>query len=478
MSDSASFFASRRFTSFDQMKFAALSGDSNPMHMDSVAARRTQAGACVVHGVQVMLWALEQIATVRSLESLASIDADFAQFLYVDEDASLFMMPRNEQEFRAEITIGATKIARYVLKFGERKATAAWSGDASPSIFYACSEQEALALDWEAVAAAKGVVQQYSSPASVGLAYPMLAAQLGAGMVCGLLSLTRLVGMVSPGLHSIFHRISVALVADEDEVADLHFKTDTSDPRFALSVMKVRTAGLSGTIRASRRQPPSQQPGTKDIAAFVTPDAFTGHRALVIGASRGLGEVAAKILAAGGADVTITYAQGQQDAERVVQDIRGFGGKGEALRLDVLSPLAPQFASLGAKPSSLYYFATPRITTRVSTSFSPDVLARFLAVYVEAFDALCMALAGSKDLPLRVFYPSSVFVEQPTRGMVEYAMAKAAGETLCANHSSFTSGLDITAARLPRLLTDQTASMFEQDFASAVHIMLPFVESV
>ncbi len=34
----------RRFTEHDQERFARFSGDWNPMHMDLIAARRTQAG--------------------------------------------------------------------------------------------------------------------------------------------------------------------------------------------------------------------------------------------------------------------------------------------------------------------------------------------------------------------------------------------------------------------------------------------------
>jgi acyl dehydratase len=47
------------FTDRDQTFFAALSGDWNPMHMDPVAARRTQAGLPAVHGIHGLLWALE-----------------------------------------------------------------------------------------------------------------------------------------------------------------------------------------------------------------------------------------------------------------------------------------------------------------------------------------------------------------------------------------------------------------------------------
>ena len=41
----------RRFSIADQRRFADLSGDSNPMHMDPVAARRLLSGQLVVHGV-------------------------------------------------------------------------------------------------------------------------------------------------------------------------------------------------------------------------------------------------------------------------------------------------------------------------------------------------------------------------------------------------------------------------------------------
>jgi acyl dehydratase len=50
--------AERVFTETDQKRFASVSGDYNPMHMDALQARRTQAGAPVVHGINLFLWAL------------------------------------------------------------------------------------------------------------------------------------------------------------------------------------------------------------------------------------------------------------------------------------------------------------------------------------------------------------------------------------------------------------------------------------
>ena len=54
--------ASRTFTEADQIRFADVSGDRNPMHLDAVKARRTQAGLPVVHGVHLLLWALDVLA--------------------------------------------------------------------------------------------------------------------------------------------------------------------------------------------------------------------------------------------------------------------------------------------------------------------------------------------------------------------------------------------------------------------------------
>ena len=57
--------------------------------------------------------------------------------------------------------------------------------------------------------------------------------------------------------------------------------------------------------------------------------------ALIIGGSRGIGEVTAKILAAGGANVLITYNKGKNDAEKVVSDINSHGGVAAMLHYDI-----------------------------------------------------------------------------------------------------------------------------------------------
>lgn len=63
---------------------------------------------------------------------------------------------------------------------------------------------------------------------------------------------------------------------------------------------------------------------------------LSGKRALVTGATRGLGEVAAKALAKAGADVAVC-GRSQPDLERVAADIQALGRQARGYELDVLS---------------------------------------------------------------------------------------------------------------------------------------------
>ncbi len=69
---------------------------------------------------------------------------------------------------------------------------------------------------------------------------------------------------------------------------------------------------------------------------------LTNKRALVTGASRGIGASIAKVLAAEGADVAITYEKSAERAAEVVQAIPGAGTPAVAIQADSGDPAAIQ----------------------------------------------------------------------------------------------------------------------------------------
>jgi NAD(P)-dependent dehydrogenase (short-subunit alcohol dehydrogenase family) len=211
-----------------------------------------------------------------------------------------------------------------------------------------------------------------------------------------------------------------------------------------------------------------------DLARQVAADEFAGSTALIAGGSRGLGAVTAKAVAAGGGQVILTYASGREDAERLRDEIVAERGVSacRVLEFDATQTVEPQLGALKGIASHLYYFATPRIHVPKGEPFVPSLFGQFIRVYVDAFYETCRALLGER---LAVLYPSTSFVDERPRGFAEYAMAKAAGEALCAYLYDGTSGLRILVERLPRVRTDQTASVTPVKAADPVEVMLPII---
>ena len=441
----------RVFEVADQAMFAAFSGDANPMHMDAVAARRTQAGAPVVHGMHTLLWCLEMLARARPGMAVASLKMRADRMIYLGDRVEAVLRQETATGVRAEVLVEGAVACRVALGFGAvGVAETVVVGDLHAP---AAAREVAFAT----MAGMRGRVGFAVAADEAARLFPAAAGMLGARRVVGLGCLTRLVGMVCPGLHSIFGGVDLRLVEDRggDEVG------------FAVVKLAVGGAGLQGGIDSFARMPPVAQPGMAEVAGLVAPGAFAGSVVLVVGGSRGLGEVTAKIAAAGGAKVVVTYAAGQADGARVAGEIGG-----TAIAYDALRPAAGQLGGLA--PTHVYYFATPHIGRRKQPVFDAGRLDLFMRFYVTGFYDLCRALPGSAAM----FYPSSVFVAERPAELTEYAMAKAAGEELCRDLGRAMAPLRVVARRLPRLDTDQNSSVTAMATERGLDVMLPIVREV
>src|SRR5207302_9419080 len=129
--------------------------------------------------------------------------------------------------------------------------------------------------------------------------------------------------------------------------------------------------GIRGSVQAFLRWPPIGQASFAEVSKVVAPAEFAGSTALIVGGSRGLGALTAKVVAAGGAKVIVTYATGRKDAEKLAEEICGHTAHDacRVIQYDVRQDAASQLKPLETEVSHLYYFATTSIF-RQKTGFS------------------------------------------------------------------------------------------------------------
>jgi acyl dehydratase len=475
------FAGSKVFTLSDQLKFAQLSGDYNPMHIDEVAARRTQAGAPVVHGVHAVIWALDSIAQNYPFSTPSNLNVRFAKFMYLNSPIELKLVQRTQTVLKFELTtqgqsavvatlgLPSKGMASYEPIVGQNVNEILTEGDLpnEPSF------EELSGLSGRLVPASYDELHRI---------FPNVSKAITPQRLSGLAQLSKLVGMISPGLHSIFAGFRVDFVEGTAIIEPyMKFTVTCTDPRFRLVRMDVTGCGLAGNVSAFSRWPPVESPPLTSLTAHVTASEFAGCTALIVGGSRGLGAVTAKILALGGSKLIITYARGKGDACKLADEINTYCGSQccSTLHVDVRKDVRGQLISLASAVTDFYYFATPPILPQNDGAFSPDLYATFSRFYLSGFfEAVQFLLSQARDGVLSAFYPSSVYVERRPTGLTEYSMVKMAGEILCADLNRFYPRLRIRIERLPRVLTDQTNSVTPTETADPVSIMLPLIRNV
>lgn len=469
--------------SFDPDKhsrFTTLSGDHNPIHWDAVRARRTQPGAPIVHGIHSLLYTLEQITDLQpDLPKVTRIKARFVKPVYVGDVGRVEVVRPSEQRLQAKLLIDATEVTVVSVRFEDPIAAgtpAFITGDYERVILPSVPDNPEL----QQINGRTGSLPFSSAVEQTAAMFPNVARCIGTPPLAALVSSSSLVGMLIPGLHSLFCGLDLWLMSDLISPKNtLRFQVTSVDSRFRLVRIAIQGGGLHGTLETVSRPPPVEQPSMACVTQRVVQGEFRESTALVVGGSRGLGELTAKLIAAGGGRTIITYATGKADANLVAGSVRATGARCEAIAYDARRGAAEQLAAIKAfPPTQLYYFATPPILRRKAGICDPQRLAEFNSFYIAGFLDLLQTCLHLRPAGISVFYPSTTFIQQRPENMTEYAMSKAAAEILCTDVSAYLPGVRILVRRLPPLQTDQTNSAIPQDTADSMDILLSIVREM
>lgn len=461
-------------SSRDSEKFALLSGDFNPLHLDPEKARRFPFGSTVVHGVHSCLLMLDAyLAHHHPAEKIRveELKVSFNNPLSTGQPLTLCIPSFSyDKAIKLVGNSDGKKILSIKLKLSkDTKNNDISILDETAEGIELVEQEPPKDLEHQ------GSVQLKLHKTSYAALFPNLAEKIDHLWASQALASTAIVGMQCPGLHSIFSNLHLKYAENHEGTETISYNTSHYDERFRMINLSLSSHNLSGQITGFYRSQPAPQASIKELADWVPTDIYANQQALVVGGTRGIGETTSKILAAGGADVIITYATGKHDAERVMQEINAFGGKCQKLQLNVsnLNDLDSDTSKILSRTSHVYYFASPRIPTNKTGIWDSKAHSTLNDIYVTALNNLVKVIQNkqSKTQRLSLYYPSSVFITDNEKGFAEYIAAKAAGEALC-NYLGAHEGITTFSPRLPRMYTDQTSELGKEASASTEEVML------
>jgi hypothetical protein len=454
--------AKKRFSLVDQENFSLFSGDFNPIHIDPIAARRSLTGQCIVHGMHCLIWALESLFIKNQL-TVAEVKVRFLKPIFLNEE---IFCNWNAQKSRISILTECVTLCTIDVTVGniiplniQPKGTQAQSQYPEEISFNECLNFKNYPLN---------SIEDHILGNKL---FPNFCIASGQTILCDLGAASFVVGMKCPGLHSLFLSFNATFNAYRN---DSSFTYLESDERFRQVRLSFHGKSTDAEIEAFYRPPPSLSESISLISQQVDKKEFQDVKALIIGGSRGLGATAAKIIAAAGGQVVITYHVGRADAEAICNEITNWGGQCRIIQFDVNQNQKNRIDYTHF--NQIYYFATPKVSLKRNLAFDQiqDLACR--SIYVNAFKDICMNLI-KKDSHTKVLYPSTVLIENTPKGLEHFAHIKLDGEKLC-EQLNLLEKIKILVRRLPQLPTDQNHSIFETPRANVVQCLLPIIREM
>lgn len=268
----------RSFSTDDQLAFARLSGDYNPIHLDPIAARRFLFGQPVVHGMHALLWALDGWLGENSAPTrLARLKVRFRNTIALNVGVELAVESKDAANVRFEVIADGVSLltANVTYETGASVRT-----PIAPQILTrnppreACREPTSVELQ-----SAAGQLPLCLEPALAARLFPHVARALPAEQIATLLAATRVVGMEAPGRNSVL--AGLELRDNQSPSADcavLSYRTEDFDERVSRLELRLDAPGLAGTVTAFVRPEPQSQPPFAGVRALVGPHEFRGER--------------------------------------------------------------------------------------------------------------------------------------------------------------------------------------------------------
>lgn len=466
---------SKIFTNEDQINFANISNDYNPIHVNPVISRRLIPGSQIVHGVNIFLTALNSTLGKKKFNK---IKCNFFNPININEKVyfvkkkigkNLLIEVKNKSVIFANIYLESDTNnlkkkeynfkKNYFIKINKIK---------KKNINNNFSELKMLNRNYEINLSNFKLSKNYQNLKEI----------FSISQFKAILSISYFVGMVCPGLNSILSYFEINLKKNLILNKKINFYIENFDKR--INLIKIKLHGtLEGEIKSFVHPGKTPQPEIRKIKQFVKNKEFLKTDSLIIGGSRGLGELTAKILACGKGKVNITYFKGFEDAKKLKKEISSTSGKKcEIKKLNIIKDDLKKKAKFFSKYDYIFFFATPKISIKKNDKFDKNVFNFFYKFYVQKFKNLCELLEKNSKKKQIIFFPSTIFIENTPSKLKEYAKAKLFAEKMINKLNIKFKKLRIVSERLPKLKTDQTTGVISNLKNQNIKIMIPIIRNI
>ena len=462
----------------DENKFSFLSGDFNPIHINEEIARRQLFGEIIVHGIHVIMYAIDQfiLENINCEIELLQIKVKFTNPVFLSKEIH-FILEKNESKAKIFAKDSSDAILTEIVF--EYSAT----NHIISNNYLNCESYKFHQHNSRTINDFIGLSEHLEAKMNNVLCeqmFPNAYKFLDKDQIVDLLTISRLVGMQCPGLYSLFSSFDFSKKSEKS--TNILYNVTKVNSRFSLLYIECECLCFAGVIQAFLRPQPFIQPSIDELMSKIPNGIYKNMKSLIIGGSRGIGETTAKIISGGGGYPLITYFKGKEEAILIKKQLDEKTLQSEIFYLDTsdLSQLDEVLINMNReqKLNSIFYFPTPKIAQNKTNTFDQDLYMNYFKVYVTNFILLYNKISELFSEKIIIFYPSTIFITDETENYTEYILAKMAAEYQIKNLNKKSNNIEVLVSRLPKIKSDQTISLFETNAIPAFNAILPILSEI
>ena len=458
----------KKFNNNDQLNFSKITGDSNPIHLDKSYAKNTLFQGIVVHGLNLVVWALEKSISSK-IKDIKRIKINFLNFVSLNEE--VFVKKIKNSNKKIQLIIKSKKERKIIIENFISNEKISFQKN-----HHTLENKKKNSLKRKNMKRIKGFLFLQRNKNYIKKIYTKINNAAAIEKIVRLISISRLVGVQlnnNPGVLS-----SIDLSFQNTSLKNkIYFKVKKFVKKFSFCELEVEGNGIKGSIE-SLLIPEISQISFNEITKGITKKILLNKKILVVGGSSGLGEITVKTLCALGANVTFTYNNNYKNSKKIITDIKKLNLKCNLFKLDVTKIKKKDLIFLNSKKfENIFYFATPKIVA--TNKFNKGLYKEYLNYYVESFKKILKILNQTKENKIKIFFPSTIYINKKNTKFIEYINAKKKAESLC-NRFNKKNNLKyyILYERLPRILTRQSSSFYDLNYSNGSKIILKIIKKL